>query len=63
MDFYKGAVLRIDLDTARVSVEPLRMDWARVYVGGKGLLFRYLLDEVSAGLNPWSRRNPLIFAV
>ncbi len=61
MDFYQGKVLRIHLDTAQASVEPLRMDWARLYVGGKGLLFRYLLDEVAPGLDPWSPRNPLMF--
>ena len=61
MDFYQGKTLRIDLDTAEVSVEPLRMDWVHLYVGGKGLLFRYLLDEVAPGLDPWSPENPLMF--
>ncbi len=37
------------------------MEWARLYIGGKGLLFRYLLDEVAPGLDPWSPANPLVF--
>ena len=61
VDFYQGKVLRVDLSTMTVSVEPLRMDWASLYVGGKGLLFRYLLHEVAPGLDPWSPDNPLMF--
>ena len=37
------------------------MEWARLYLGGKGLLFRYLFDEVSPGLDPTSPDNPLLF--
>jgi aldehyde:ferredoxin oxidoreductase len=61
MDFYQGRVLRIDLSAGTVTVERLNMDWAQLYIGGKGLLFRYLLDEVAPGLDPWSPANPLIF--
>jgi aldehyde:ferredoxin oxidoreductase len=60
-DFYTGKVLRVDLTTGVVTVEPLNTEWARLYIGGKGLLFRYLLDEVEPGLDPWSPANPLIF--
>jgi aldehyde:ferredoxin oxidoreductase len=62
MDFYTGRVLRIDLDRLEVSVEPLRQDWARLYLGGKGLLFRYLFDELKPGTDPLSGANPLILA-
>src|ERR1035437_9511580 len=50
VDFYQGRILRVDLSKSTTSVEPLRMDWAELYVGGKGLLFRHLLDEVTPGL-------------
>lgn len=59
--FYCGAVLRIDLTRQESRVEPLNMDWARLYLGGKGLLFRYLFDEVPAGVDPCSPDNPLLF--
>ena len=36
------------------------MDWARLHIGGKGLLFRYLLDEVAPGLVSFSPENPLM---
>ena len=61
MDFYQGKILRVDLSAMATTVEPLRMDWAELYVGGKGLLFRYLLDEVAPGLDPFSPDNPLMF--
>jgi len=44
--FYAGRVLHVDLTAGAATVQPLRMDWARLHIGGKGLLFRYLLDEV-----------------
>ena len=46
MDFYRGNVLRIDLSAQAATVEPLNMDWAERYIGGKGLLLRYLWAEV-----------------
>lgn len=60
MDFYTGRVLRIDLSAGTTAVEPLNMEWARLYLGGKGLLFRYLWDEVTPGIDPASPDNPLL---
>ncbi len=60
MDFYTGRVLRINLSHTQATVEPLNVDWARLYLGGKGLLLRYLWDEVAPGIDPWSPENPLI---
>jgi len=60
LDFYKGTVLRIDLSTKTAAVEPLNMDWAGKYVGGKGLLLRYLWEEVPAKVDPWAPENPII---
>ena len=60
MDFYIGKILRIDL-THRVSrVEPLNMDWAEKYIGGKGLLLRYLWAEVPPRVSPWAPENPIV---
>ena len=60
MDFYQGKVLRIDLTRGESTVEPLNMEWAQLYLGGKGLLFRYLWDEIPPGLDPTSPDNPLL---
>ncbi len=58
--FYAGAVLTIDLSAGTTAVEPLDLEWAEQYIGGKGLLLRYLWDLVPAGIDPWSPDNPII---
>ena len=60
MDFYQGKVLRLDLSTGTASIEPLNMEWAEKYVGGKGLLLRYLWEEVPQGVDPWAPEAPII---
>lgn len=62
MDFYANRVLRVDLSCGDVRVDPLDPAWLSLYIGGKGLLFRYLYDEVDPGLDAWSPRNPLVVA-
>jgi len=60
LDFYTGKLLRLDLTDHASSVEPLNMEWAEKYIGGKGLLLRYLWDEVPPKVDPWTPQNPLI---
>ncbi|RPI31580.1 MAG: hypothetical protein EHM52_01325, partial [Actinomycetota bacterium] len=60
LDFYKGNVLRIDLSAGTTAVEPLNMEWAEQYIGGKGLLLRYMWQEVPAKVDPWAPENPII---
>jgi aldehyde:ferredoxin oxidoreductase len=60
VNFYCGKVLRIDLTRSVASIEPLNMEWASLYLGGKGLLFRYLWEEIPPGLDPLSPDNALI---
>ncbi len=62
MHFYAGKVLRLDLTALRATVEPLDEDWARLFVGGKGLLLRHLFDELPAGAEALAPENPLILA-
>jgi aldehyde:ferredoxin oxidoreductase len=62
MDFYTGRVLRINLDRLAAAVRPLDLERARLYLGGKGLLFRTLFDELPPGTDPLSPENPLILA-
>ncbi len=59
MDFYKGNVLTIDMSAKTTKVEPLNMEWAALYVGGKGLLFRYMWEYVPPLVDPWAPENPL----
>ena len=62
MDFYTGRVLRLDMTALTATVEPLPEDWARLYVGGKGLLLRYLFAELAPGAEALGPGNPLILA-
>ncbi len=62
MHFYTGKVLRLDVTRLRAHVEPLDEDWARQYIGGKGLLLRYLAAELPPGADPLGPDNPLILA-
>jgi len=60
LDFYQGNVLRIDLSSGTSVVEPLNMEWAEKYIGGKGLLLRYMWEEVPPGVDPWAPESPVI---
>ncbi len=62
MHFYTGKVLRLDLTAGKATEEPLNDEWARLYVGGKGLLLRYLFAELPEGAAALSPENPLILA-
>jgi aldehyde:ferredoxin oxidoreductase len=59
---WTGTVLRVDLTTGRISKEPLREDWARDFVGGRGVAARYLDEECDPQVDALSPDNPLIFA-
>ena len=62
MDFYCGRVLRLDMTALVATVEKLPDEWARLYVGGKGLLIRYLFEELAPGTDALAPENPLILA-
>ena len=61
MQGYQNKVLRVDLSKKEYKTEPLRMDWARKYVGSKGLVIRYLYDELKPKIDPLSKDNKMIF--
>ena len=56
---YQNKVLRIDLTKKGVTFEPLRMDFARKYVGSKGLAIRYMYEELAPGIDPLGPENKL----
>jgi len=59
---YMGKVLRVNLSTKKITIEPLRMDWAEKFLGARGLGSRYLIEEVDPKVDPLSPENKLIFA-
>ncbi len=58
---YQNKVLRINLDNKTYSTEPLNMDWAEKYIGGKGLGIKYIYEELTPGVDPLSPDNKLMF--
>ena len=58
---YNGEVLRVNLTERAIKVEPLDMDNAVKYIGGRGLGTRILLDEGCATVDPLSPENKLIY--
>jgi aldehyde:ferredoxin oxidoreductase len=60
---YAGKILRMDLSTSRVEEKPLSEDYARKFMGGRGLGAKLLWDEVKAGtLNILSEHIPEVCA-
>jgi aldehyde:ferredoxin oxidoreductase len=59
LDFYRGTVLRVDLGAGTAKTEPLNMEWAERYLGGKGLLLRYMWEYVPPAVDPWAPENPV----
>ncbi len=62
MGGWAGRLLRVNLSDGSCTVEPLRMDWARAFIGGRGLGARYFCAEVDPTIDPFSPHNKLIFA-
>ncbi|MGI9591595.1 MAG: aldehyde ferredoxin oxidoreductase N-terminal domain-containing protein, partial [Myxococcota bacterium] len=59
---WTGTVLRVNLTRGEITKEPLREEWARDFVGGRGVGARYLAEECDPGVDPLAPENPLIFA-
>ena len=61
MKCYVGKVLRVNLTQREVSIEDLNLDYAKEYIGGRGLGLRMLMDEIDPGVDPLSAENKMIF--
>jgi aldehyde:ferredoxin oxidoreductase len=59
---WAGKILRVDLTAGTVKSEPLNMDWARAYIGSRGLATKYIVDEVDPKVDPLSPANKIIWA-
>ncbi len=56
---YQNKVLRINLTEKKASTEPLRMDFAEKYIGSKGLVIRYMYEELEPGIDALGPDNKL----
>ncbi|QYY25417.1 aldehyde ferredoxin oxidoreductase family protein [Diaphorobacter sp. MNS-0] len=59
---WAGKILRVNLSAGTVTPEPLNMDWARQYLGSRGLGTKYLVSEIDPQVDPLSPDNKIIWA-
>ena len=59
---WAGKILRVNLTDGTVKSEPLNMDWARQYLGSRGLASKYLVEEIDPTVDPLSPANKIIWA-
>ena len=63
MSGWTGKVLRVDLTSGAVGVEDLNADWARDYLGMRGLGAKYLFEEMAdPSADAFDPSNVLIFS-
>ena len=55
-------ILRVDLSKGTCTPEPLNMDWAKLYLGQRGLSSKYLTEEVDPTCDALGKDNKLILA-
>jgi aldehyde:ferredoxin oxidoreductase len=61
MNGWTGTVLRVNLTERTINKEPLNAEWARDYVGGRGLGAKYFFEEVDPRVDPFSPQNKMLF--
>jgi len=59
---YTGKILHVDLNNHQTHVETQDDTFYRTYLGGRGIGYHYLLNEVEAGTDPFSADNILVLA-
>lgn len=55
-------ILRVNLTQGRCVAEALNMQWAKQYLGQRGLASKYLYEEIDPGIDALSPDNKLIMA-
>ena len=59
---YTGKILHVDLSNHKIEVEEPDEAFYRSYLGGRGIGYHYLMQEVAAGADPFSPENILVLA-
>ncbi|MCQ9626702.1 aldehyde ferredoxin oxidoreductase family protein [Cetobacterium somerae] len=57
---YNEKLLRINLTTNEIKVEPLNLEIAKKFIGARGLGSKILLDEIDPSVDPLSSENKLV---
>ncbi|NIP45262.1 MAG: aldehyde ferredoxin oxidoreductase [Gammaproteobacteria bacterium] len=59
---WQKKILRVNLSEGSSSIEPLNMEWAKAYLGERGLASKYLMESMDPKADAMSPENVLIFA-
>ena len=59
---WQRKILRVDLTKGTAEAEPLNMEWAKKYLGERGLATKYLMENMDPKVDAMSPENVLIFA-
>lgn len=59
---WHGKILRVNLSAGTCTGEDLNLDWAKKYIGQRGLATQYMLAESDPKADPLGPDNNLIFA-
>ncbi|MDQ2989309.1 MAG: aldehyde ferredoxin oxidoreductase family protein [Pseudomonadota bacterium] len=59
---WTGKILRVDLTAGTCRAEPLNMQWAKDYLGQRGLATKYYVEEVDPKVDPLAAENKIIWA-
>ncbi|MBW1973088.1 MAG: aldehyde ferredoxin oxidoreductase family protein [Deltaproteobacteria bacterium] len=63
MKGFANSIIRIDLSTGDIKKEKINEEWARDYIGGRGLAGKMLYEEVGPKVDPLSNENKIFFAL
>lgn len=61
MKGYTEKIIRVDLTNKIIKIEKLNMDYAKEYIGGRGLGSKYLYEEIDPQIDALSPENKIIF--
>ena len=59
---YTGKILHVDLTDHKIEIEEPDETFYRMYLGGRGIGYYYLLKLVPTGIDPFDPRNILVLA-
>jgi len=62
MDGYAGKILRIDLNTEKISKEVLPEEMCDEFIGGRGFVAKTLYEELPPDTDPFGEKNLFIIA-
>ena len=62
MGGYLEKILRVNLSGGKITIEKLKEETQKKYLGGSGLAARILYDELKPGIDPLGPENKLVFA-